>query len=569
MKLVVQPDSLQLLLLQIYVATSSAGIHTCLQCNDQIDLRNILALVSDLQISLWFLLLCKVIDILCLNISPDWVVGCIMNGQGDLLDMARLPGTVDDYLSDIEEDKTNGIATGSHTNGTGDLTPVNKALNILQTLLDEADEAPRYLRIYWNDMTATYKTRAILLRYVLSCLQNGEAVTAGISKATLAVTQLDLLAPGVSPSGEYRLHPDWNSLRVGPRKGHLSVMGDFKEADGASVDICPRTLLEKTLESARRQQIEFTLGFEIELVLMRKVKNQQSSGGKYEPLITDGHSTSAGRAMENEAVVTVLEEAIESLDKAGVYIEMLHPESANGQFEITLPKGPALEAVDMLLFTRDVLSNHASAKGYRMTLHPKPLAQACGTAAHVHVSFTYPGDMERATEAFYAGVLKHLRAVCAFTYSNPASYERVVDGYWSGGTWIAWGTQNRETPLRKISGNHWEIRCMDGIANPYLALSALLSAGLDGIAKDESMACGDCIDAPAMLSSKAREDLGIWERLPASLQEALEALKEDEDMHRLLGAELVERYMLVKRAEMTILEKMGDDERRTWIMERY
>lgn len=79
-----------------------------------------------------------------------------------------------------------------------------------------------------------------------------------------------------------------------------------------------------------------------------------------------------------------------------------------------------------------------------MTLHPKPFAMACGTASHVHISVDGDkGNDPAIYEPFYAGILKHLRAICAFTYSSEASYERVADGTWAGGTYVAWGTQNR------------------------------------------------------------------------------------------------------------------------------
>lgn len=427
-------------------------------------------------------------------------------------------------------------------------------------------DEPKFLRIYWNDMTATPRMRSVPMRRIISMIRNGEELSFGVTKASMGLNQLDIPAAGISPSGEYRLHPDLDTLRPGPRKGQLVARGDFKEKDGSPVALCPRTLLKRTLDFAKGKGLTFTLGFEIELILMRR------KDGDFETLDTDGHAWSVGRAMEHDATIEVIEPAIAALDDAGVYIDIMHPESAPGQYEIVLPKAPALEAVDTLLYARDVISAAATAKGYRMTLHPKPFPMAGGTGAHVHISIASPwGDSgARVYESFYAGVLAHLRAISAFTYSSMASYERVADGTWSGGTYVAWGTQNRETPLRKVEGSHWELKCMDGIANPYLALSAILGAGTHGVVGERSLTWKDCgASAPFTLSEEQRESLGVSTRIPSNLTEALEALVKDREMVKVLGQELVERYVAVKEAEMDLLKGLADDERRRWVIERY
>jgi glutamine synthetase len=441
----------------------------------------------------------------------------------------------------------------------------------------EAGEPPRFLGIYWNDMTATVRMRAVPIRRVLSMLSGGEELSFGVTKAGLGLTQLDTPAEGVSPSGEYRLHPDLGTLRAGPKKGYLSARGVFKESDGSAVALCPRTTLIKALDAAKAHGLTFTLGFEIELVLMKVSED----GDTLEPLDKHGHAWSVARAMDHEAASKVIEPAIAALDEAGIYIDMVHPESAPGQYEVVLPKAPALQAVDTLLFARDVLSSHATAAGYRMTLHPKPFAAACGTAAHVHISLQRADESEgeekeeddvpaEVYEPFYAGVLAHLRAIAAFTYSSAASYERVVDGVWAGGTYISWGGQNRETPLRKIAGSHWEVKCMDGIANPYLALAAVVSAGVMGVREGRELAWRDCgTRAPAALTQGERDALGIVSRFPGSLEDALDELRSDGELVGELGAELVERYVAVKEAELKLLTDMDGEMRKRWIMERY
>ena len=206
----------------------------------------------------------------------------------------------------------------------------------------------------------------------------------------------------------------------------------------------------------------------------------------------------------------------------------------------------------------------------RATLYPKPFPMEAGTASHVHISISSPSGVEKGVyESFYAGVLGHLRAILAFTYSNPASYARMADSCWAGGRWVAWGTQNRETALRKISGSHWEVKVLDGLANTYLAMAAIIAAGTNGVLHHERLTWQDCFEDPATLSNEERKHLGIEEGLPTDLSEALEALKRDEALIRILGREAVGRYVAVKMAEVAFLESMESREREQWLIERY
>lgn len=188
----------------------------------------------------------------------------------------------------------------------------------------------------------------------------------------------------------------------------------------------------------------------------------------------------------------------------------------------------------------------------------------------MHISISSPdGEKRRVYESFYAGILAHLRAIAAFTYSNPASYDRVVDGCWAGGKWVAWGSQNRETPLRKIAGSHWEIKCMDGLANVYLAMAAIIGAGVRGVADGADLNWKDCGKDPATLSKEERKELGITKGFPTTLEEALDELEEDDMLEDVLEKEVVARYIGVKKAEMGLFNGLGADEMQGWLIERY
>ncbi|OTB10682.1 hypothetical protein K445DRAFT_69763 [Daldinia sp. EC12] len=431
----------------------------------------------------------------------------------------------------------------------------------------------KYLRVSWHDYTSSNKCRLIPIKQVFKTLSSGKPLTLSIAKASFGMTQIDTLIPQASATGMYTVRPDWSSLKPGPTKGHVSCYAHFTELDGSDSALCPRTILRKTMQKATAQGLDFLLGFEVEfIVLERNPDASATSLDRFQTLRSDGHSWSVSRAFADwgreGSFTTAIDEILDSLDEAGIEVDQFHAENAPGQFELVLSPLPPLEACDSVLHARQILESVAARHGFRVTLHPKPFANKCGSASHMHMSISSPGgDKPEVYEPFYAGILEHFRAITAFTYSNPTSYERMVDSAWAGGRWITWGTENKEMPLRKVEGSHWEVKAVDGLANPYFAVAALLAAGMDGIRRNAPLTWKDCEGDPARLSAEERAKLGIEKMFPANLREALKALQEDESLG--LDPTFVQRYIHSKEGELALLEPMTAEDRQQWIMERY
>lgn len=417
------------------------------------------------------------------------------------------------------------------------------------------DPSIRYLRLQWLDYTATLRVRILPIKQALKLGSEGKFIT--IAKAVLGLLQDDRLCSSFSATSVYNLYPRFESLRLGSRPGYATLQCEFQEEEGGEVLICPRTILRKQVKRAGVHGIDFLVGFEIEIVFM----SSDVVEGKFHygavPINDGGHAWSTSRALQLDVIMDLFEVIHAKLERAGIELQQFHPESSPGQYEFILGPLPPLEAVDALLAAREIISCAAANAGMRATLHPKPSPFACGTGAHVHISLN-PTDK---WQMFYSGVLKHLRAIAAFTYSNDASYDRVIDGVWAGSTWIAWGTQNREVPLRRVEGSHFEMKCMDGLSNPYLALAAVIGTGVQGVLDEEPLEMQDCIRDPSSLPAKEREDLGITEQFPKSIDEALHCLEENKSLREILGQPAVDTYVTVKRAESAILKEMGPDER--------
>ncbi|KAI1171821.1 hypothetical protein F4777DRAFT_564123 [Nemania sp. FL0916] len=374
------------------------------------------------------------------------------------------------------------------------------------------------------------------------------------------------MVSGVTATGVYQLELDWKRLKGGPVMGHMSCVGTFREEDGSEAVLCPRTILRRAVERAAAAGLTFLIGFEIEFTMLERTGDPTE---KYRMIPHDGQAWSMARSLASwgasGSVNKAFEEMLRNLQSCAK-VEQSHAEAGPGQYEIVLAPETPLEACDTLIHARQIIESTAARHGFRATLHPRPFAGGIGNGAHAHMSITSPhGDCSAVYERFYGGILAHFGAVFAFTNSHPASYERMVDGMWAGGRWVTWGVHNKQAPLRKCKNSHWEVKVMDGMANPYLAMAALINAGTAGA----EFTWRDCEEDPATLSSAERSALGIKEQMPRNLGEALGALQKDATMVKLMGEQVVERFVAVKKAEIELMGSMSEADQRTWVLDRY
>lgn len=445
----------------------------------------------------------------------------------------------------------------------------------------QANPKIEYVWMQWVDYTATVRVRMFPLQEFIRIARNERRI--GIALAALSMLQNDVVIPEGSTTGQFYMQPDFSSLylngsMVTPAAPSATVMAFWKTEDGQSLEGCPRGTLQNIVEKLHKQHnINVLCGFEVEVVFLKSEKERTTC----DPAATI-HSWSQ-MTTQTRRMVPILEEITQALVSMGIKLQQFHAESSPGQFEFVLPPLAPLAAVDTLIATRQVISAVADRHGLRATLHPRPYPGGAGTASHTHISINPPTK----EDAFLAGMLDHFRSIVAFTLSQEASYERVRSGIWAGSEWVAWGFQNREVPIRKISPGHWEIKSMDGLANPYFAVAALLAGGYLGLEANAPLTVKECggkspsIIAPycnstdfvlvdaSTLSESQRSELGITTQIPKSLDESLVALENDKALQNLLGPGFVRNYTLVKRAESASLSAMSEAERRLWVVERY
>ncbi len=233
-------------------------------------------------------------------------------------------------------------------------------------------------------------------------------------------------------------------------------------------------------------------------------------------------------------------EMLVTLENLGIPIEAQHHEVATaGQAEIDMRFKPLLEMADQLMWFKYVLKNVAAQNGHTVTFMPKPIFEDNGTGMHTHVSIwkddkpLFAGDQYAGVsqEALYAigGILKHCKALCAFANPTTNSYKRLVPGF-EAPVNLAYSSRNRSAAIRipmysaSPKAKRIEFRTPDPSCNGYLAFPAILMAILDGI--ENKIDPGEPLDKD--IYGLPPEELADIESTPGSLEDALEALKEDQ-----------------------------------------
>jgi glutamine synthetase len=279
----------------------------------------------------------------------------------------------------------------------------------------------------------------------------------------------------------------------------------------------------------------------------------------------------------------VIDEMVEALVEQGMLVEQYYPESGPGQQEISILYTQALGAADQQIAFRETIRAIALQHNLKASFLPKIFADKAGSGCHLHLSLWQdgqnllpnletPGELSQVARRFIAGILHHLPALMALTTPSTNSYRRILPHYWSG-AFRCWGVDNREAAVRvpsnpeEISPTHFELKTVDASANPYLALGAVIAAGLDGVRHCFELGEPVAVD-PGHLTESERSAASI-ERLPTTLGESIEQLSGDKVLLDALGTELAQAYLAVRQAEWEAMKDLELEEEVKLLLERY
>jgi len=410
-----------------------------------------------------------------------------------------------------------------------------------------------------TDLVAITRGRAVATEAVERALNGG----CGWVPANMALTPFDTIAPDNpwGSSGDLRLLPDpatrlrLEGLRATPLHLYLS---DITLLDGSPWECCPRSLLKQAVA---------TLEGETGLTLLAAFEHEfQVMGAGWAP--APAFSLAALRRSDpfGPALMALLQEA-------GLQPETFLPEYGTDQFEVTVGPAAPLAAADRAVYLRLLVRELAASLGWRASFSPKTAPGGVGNGVHIHLSLrdrdghpamrdeSRPGALSDVAGRFCAGIVRHMPALVALTAASPVSYLRLQPHHWSA-AYACLGERNREAGLRICPVTtlpnsdpnkqmNVEFRAADATGNPYLALAALVMAGLAGL-RDNLPAPALVNQDPALLDAATLDGLGV-RRLPGGLPTALAAFQ-GSPLAAWLPVPLRDCFLAVKRAELALSE---------------
>lgn len=365
------------------------------------------------------------------------------------------------------------------------------------------------------------------------------------------------------PTGDTRLMPDPDATTpLAASPGWALAPVDQWDQEGDPYPACPRTFAKRMLDRLAARGLELRGSYEIEFFL--GVRPAAVAGVEPDPPPAHGGPAYGAIALVDvEPFATALYRALE---EQGTGVMQFHPEYSTGQLELSVPHGTGIAIADTSLVVRHTIRAVARRQGLAASFAPVMFAGLVGNGCHLHLSLwdrrgrnlfhggRGPEGMTRDAEAFTAGVLASMPALTAITAPSVASYQRLQPHRWSG-PWACWGRENREAALRFVTGMvgsralaaNLEVKAMDAAANPYLALGAIVAAGIDGIERQLSLP-EPVLDDPASIPAARRRAMGV-RQLPSSLGAAIRELERSTLLREAMGDVLFDSFLATRRAE--------------------
>ncbi len=349
--------------------------------------------------------------------------------------------------------------------------------------------------------------------------------------------------------------PDPDSLIQLPWRPEVGWLAGDLWMDGKEVEQCPRVALKRQIAAAAAKGYRMKTGVECEYFLV-------NSDGT---AISDERDTQAKPCYDQAALMRrydVITEICDAMIALGWAPYQNDHEDANGQFEMNWDYDDCLLTADRHVFFKFMAKTIAEKHGLRATFMPKPFSDLTGNGCHAHISVWDPSGRENLFDDpkgelglsalaynFLGGVVNAADQMCALFNPTINSYKRInAPVTVSGATWspnaISYSGNNRTHMIRVPGSGRFELRLMDGAANPYLMQAAALGAGLDGM--DNARDPGKPLDVNMYEDGHRLKRI---KRLPLNLLDAIRLLDRSRAVRARLGDELVSAYVKLKHDE--------------------
>ncbi len=399
-----------------------------------------------------------------------------------------------------------------------------------------------------------------------------EVASAGVGLSTLFNAAMSndefALLPGYidGPSGDLRLRPDpAATVPLAAMPGWAWAPVDQYAQDGVSYPACPRAFARRMAEAFTDLGLGVRAVFEFEFSV-----GTRGADGDFMPA-HEGPGYSDIALVRNHDFALDL---LTTMQAQGLGLQQLHPEYADGQFEMSIAPRDPVGAADAAMIVRQTVRAVARRHGLVTSFAPQ-VGPDTGNGAHLHLSLwdgerpllsggEGPAGMHERGEAFVAGLLQELPATVAVSVPTRLGYLRLQPHHWSGAM-QCWGTENREAALRFIAGAspasaggaNIEVKPVDGTANPYLTVGAMLAAALHGL--DAGLRLPPSTEEdPDGLPDDVKAERGV-RQLPASLPAAIERLAASTVLREAMGDFLFETFLATRRGEAEWSAGLDDD----------
>ncbi len=349
--------------------------------------------------------------------------------------------------------------------------------------------------------------------------------------------------------------PDADSLVQLPWQPEVGWLAGDCWMNDAPMEDTPRLMLKRQLAAALAKGHRVKTGVEAEYFILNPAGDA----------ISDPLDIQAKPCYDQSALMRrydVVAEICDSMLALGWGPYQNDHEDANGQFEMNWDYDDALVTADRHVFFKYMVKTIAEKHGLRATFMPKPFTNLTGNGCHAHVSFwdkagrknkflDAKGElgMSKLAYGFLGGVIHNAAALCAIWNPTVNSYKRInAPVTLSGSTWspsaIAYGGNNRSTMVRIPDAGRFELRLMDGAANPYLLQAGIIVAGLDGIANGRDPGKRQDLN----MYTEGHKVRGV-KKLPLNLLDAIRTLEKDKVVRAGFGESFVKSYVKLKMEE--------------------
>ena len=361
--------------------------------------------------------------------------------------------------------------------------------------------------------------------------------------------------------GDFVLVPDMATLRRVPwHEGTAMVIADLTWLDGSPVVASPRQILRAQVQRLADRGWTPMVGTELEFVVYND-SYEQAAAKDYRDLVPANQYNVDYSILGTSRIEPLLRRIRNEMAGAGLYVESAKGECNLGQHEIAFRYAEAVATCDNHSIYKTGAKEIAAQDGSSITFMAKPNARE-GNSCHIHLSIRGAGGepvmagqgrcgMSELGEHFLAGQLAAMREFTLCYAPNVNSYKRYVPGSFAP-TSVRWGPDNRTCALRLVghgAGLRVENRVPGGDVNPYLAVAAMIAAGLHGI--DNELPLEPVCEGNAYLDMSTR--------VPHTLRDALELWEQSEIVSQSFGTEVQEHYANYARVELAAFDAAVTD----------